>query len=114
VESQIPTCIYPRGLSHHLKGIAIGARVPRRGKSRFTYPPGPGKHCSYNLILRTGPQNLPRAFPSFLQQLLFRMACGDTMPLAWNDICPQIPRSDHPDAPESIFFAGRGGVRLLA
>jgi hypothetical protein len=34
------------------------------------------------------------------------------MPVAWNDLCPQIPGSAHPDAPESIFFAGRGGVRL--
>jgi hypothetical protein len=53
-------------------------------------------------------------FPSFLQKLLSQIAYGQTMPVAWNDICPQIPRSDHPDAPESIFFAGRGGVRLLA
>jgi hypothetical protein len=54
------------------------------------------------------------SFPGFLQTLLSRMAHGDTMPVAWNDICPQIPHSDHPDAPESIFFAGRGSVKLLA
>lgn len=53
-------------------------------------------------------------FPSFLQNMLSRMAYGDTMPVAWNNICPQIPRSDHKDAPESIFFSGRGGVRLMA
>jgi hypothetical protein len=51
-------------------------------------------------------------FPDFLQKLLFRMFYGDAMPVAWNDLCPQIPGSDHPGAPESIFFAGRGGVRL--
>jgi hypothetical protein len=65
-----------------------------------------------NLVMtlkRKGPN-----FPGFLQKLLSRMAYGDTMPVAWNDLCPQIPRSDHPDAPESIFFAGRGGVKLLA
>ena len=55
-----------------------------------------------------------RNFPGFLQKMLSRMAYGDTMPVAWNDICPQIPRSEHKDAPESIFFPGRGGVRLLA
>jgi hypothetical protein len=53
-------------------------------------------------------------FCTFLQQLLSRMADGDTMPTAWNDLCPQIPGSDHPRAPETIFFAGRPAVRLLA
>lgn len=53
-------------------------------------------------------------FPTFLDKLLSKMACGDTMPVAWNDLCPQVPGSDHPDAPESIFFAGRGRVRLLS
>jgi|SRR5579884_2710415 len=65
-----------------------------------------------NLVMtvkRKGPN-----FPSFLENMLSRMAYGDPMPIAWNDICPQIPRSEHKDTPESIFFAGRGGVRLLA
>jgi hypothetical protein len=69
-----------------------------------------GKRLNLVMTLKRKGSN----FPSFLQQLLSRMACGDTMPVAWNDICPQIPRSDHPDASESVFFAGRGGVRLLA
>lgn len=69
-----------------------------------------GKRLNLVMTLkRKGPN-----FPSFLQEMLSRMAYGDTMPVAWNDICPQIPRSEHRDAPESIFFAGRGGVRLLA
>jgi hypothetical protein len=69
-----------------------------------------GKRLDLVMTLkRKGPN-----FPSFLEKLLSRMAYGDAMPIAWNDICPQIPRSEHPDAPESIFFAGRGGVRLLA
>jgi hypothetical protein len=69
-----------------------------------------GKRLNLVMTLkRKGPN-----FPGFLQELLSRMAHGHTMPVAWNDICPQIPRSDHPDVPESIFFAGRGGVRLLA
>jgi len=53
-------------------------------------------------------------FPNFLQKLLSQMAYGQTMPVAWNDICPQIPGSVHPDSPESIFFAGRARVRLLS
>ena len=69
-----------------------------------------GKRLNLVMTLkRKGPN-----FPGFLQKLLSQMAYGDTMPVAWNDLCPQIPGSDHPDAPESIFFAGRGGVRLLA
>jgi len=69
-----------------------------------------GKRLNLVMTLkRNGPN-----FPSFLQKMLSRMAYGETMPVAWNDICPQIPRSEHKDAPESIFFAGRGGVRLLA
>jgi hypothetical protein len=70
-----------------------------------------GKRLNLVMTLkRKGPN-----FPSFLKELLSRIAySGDTMPVAWNAICPQIPRADHPNAPESIFFAGRGGVRLLA
>jgi hypothetical protein len=69
-----------------------------------------GKRLNLVMTLkRKGPN-----FPDFLRQLISRMSYGDTMPIAWNDLCPQIPGSDHPGAPESIFFAGRGGVRLLA
>ena len=60
-------------------------------------------------IKRKGPN-----FPGFLEKLVSKMANGETMPVAWNELCPQIPSSNHPDAPESIFFAGRAGVRLLA
>jgi len=53
-------------------------------------------------------------FSEFLQKLLSRMAYGESMPLAWNQLCPQIPGSAHGDAPDCIFFAGRGAVMLLA
>lgn len=69
-----------------------------------------GKRLNLVMTLRRKGPN----FPGFLQKLLSQMAYGNTMPVAWNDLCPQIPGSDHPDAPESIFFAGRGGARLLA
>jgi hypothetical protein len=65
-----------------------------------------------NLVMTL--QRKGASFPSFLENILSRMALGETMPVAWSAICPQIPRSDRNDAPESIFFAGRGGVRLLA
>lgn len=52
-------------------------------------------------------------FPEFLDRLLFRMANGDTLPVAWVDLCPQIPGAAHSHAPDCIFYAGRGGVKLL-
>jgi hypothetical protein len=69
-----------------------------------------GKRLNLVMTLKRKGSN----FPGFLQKLLSRMAYGDTMHVAWNDLCPQIPGSDHPDATDSIFFAGRGGVTLLA
>jgi hypothetical protein len=51
-------------------------------------------------------------FQNFLRKLLFRMFYGDSMPVAWNDLCPQVPGSTHPCAPECLFFAGRGAVKL--
>jgi hypothetical protein len=69
-----------------------------------------GKRLNVVMTLnRKGPD-----FADSLQKLLSQMAYGETMPAAWNDLWPQIPGSRHPDAPESIFFAGRGGARLLA
>lgn len=53
------------------------------------------------------------SFPGFLQDILSRMAYGEAMPVAWNEICPQIPGARHENAPESICMAGRGGARLL-
>lgn len=51
-------------------------------------------------------------FSDFLEKLLFRIFYGDTIPVAWNDLCPQAPGTLHPDAPSCILFAGRGAVRL--
>ncbi len=51
-------------------------------------------------------------FPRFLQSFLSFMSTGDTMPIAWSKLCPQIPDSSHSDAPETIFYAGRGGVQF--
>jgi hypothetical protein len=58
-------------------------------------------------IKRDGPK-----FSEFLGNLLSKMSYGDSMPVAWNDLCPQIPGASHGEAPASIFFAGRPGIRL--
>jgi hypothetical protein len=63
-----------------------------------------------NLVM-TIKRNDPK-FSEFLGKLLSKMSSGDSMPVAWNDLCPQIPGASHNDAPESIFFAGRPGSRL--
>jgi hypothetical protein len=54
------------------------------------------------------------SFSIALEKLLSQMAYGETMPNAWSNLWPQIPGAPHPDAPESIFLAGRGSVKLLA
>lgn len=53
-------------------------------------------------------------FLKFLDKLLFRMSCGNRMPVAWADLWPQIPTRDSvdPNFPSLIFYAGRGGVKL--
>ena len=52
-------------------------------------------------------------FSPFLNNLLAKMSGGEAMPIAWNSLNPQVPSSVHPDAPDAIFFAGRGAVKLL-
>jgi hypothetical protein len=69
-----------------------------------------GKRLNLVMTLKRNGAN----FSNFLQRILARMAYGESMPVAWNAICPQAPRPDYKDVPESIFFAGRGGVKLLA
>jgi hypothetical protein len=63
-----------------------------------------------NLVM-TLKRNDPK-FSRFLDQILFRMFYGDTLPVAWVDVSPQIPGSTNPDLPSAIFYAGRGGVKL--
>jgi hypothetical protein len=64
-----------------------------------------------NLVMTIGRQGAN--FGDSLEKLLSRMSRGERMPVAWNALWPQIPNASHPDAPNSIFFAGRGGVVLL-
>ncbi len=68
-----------------------------------------GKHINLVMTIKRNGTN----FTNFLRSLLSLMQGGERMPVAWNHLCPQIPGRTHQDAPESIFFAGRGRVRLL-
>jgi hypothetical protein len=63
-----------------------------------------------NLVM-TIKRNDPK-FSEFIGKLLSKMSCGASMPVAWNDLCAQIPGASYNDAPESIFSAGRPGIRL--
>jgi hypothetical protein len=67
-----------------------------------------GKRINFVMTIQRNGSN----FVEFLDKILFRMHHGDTMPVAWSDVCPQIPNNSNLDIPISIFWAGRGGVKL--
>ena len=48
--------------------------------------------------------------PRFLARLFSKMKQGTSMPVAWNELAPQIPGIDHDDTPEAIFACERGQV----
>src|SRR5207249_1654505 len=50
------------------------------------------------------------ALPTFLARLFQMMNVGISMPVAWNELAPQIPGMDHADAPETIFACERGQI----
>jgi hypothetical protein len=76
-------------------------------KRYFAGFPAEAKRINLVMTLRSnGP-----SFPDFLQKMLFKMFYGQSVPVSWNELCPQIPGSTHEGAPENIFFAGHG-VRL--
>lgn len=52
-------------------------------------------------------------FPNFLDGLLHRMRGGMKMPVAWNDIAPQIPNRPQPNIPEQIYAAGFGSAEFF-
>lgn len=63
-----------------------------------------------NLVM-TIVRNDPK-FSDFIEKLLFRMFYGDTMPIAWADLMPQVPGAVNTESPGCIFFAGRSGAKL--
>jgi hypothetical protein len=53
-------------------------------------------------------------FGDFLENLLFRMSGGETLPIAWTALAPQAQGLWQECLPSCIFFAGRADVRLLS
>jgi hypothetical protein len=49
-------------------------------------------------------------FANFYVRLFKMMFAGETMPVAWVKLAPQIPGAEHEDAPGSIFAAEAGQV----
>jgi hypothetical protein len=49
-------------------------------------------------------------FPAFFARLFKMMFDGETMPIAWVKLVPQIPGAEHEDAPGTIFAAEAGQV----
>jgi hypothetical protein len=49
-------------------------------------------------------------FPTFFARLFKMMFAGETMPVAWVKLAPQIPGVDHEDTPGTIFAAEAGQV----
>ncbi len=60
-------------------------------------------HASANLVMtlnRKGP-----TFTAFFADLFRRMFAGQSMPMAWVELAPQIPGTTHDNCPETIFAA---------
>jgi hypothetical protein len=67
-----------------------------------------GKRISLVMtIIRNDPK-----FSDFLEKLLHKIFQGETMPVAWESLAPQVPGSGSADSPACIFFAGRGAAKL--
>ena len=51
-----------------------------------------------------------KRFTAFFGRLFRMMFDGQTMPVAWVQLAPQIPNAEHSDTPETIFAAEAGQV----
>ena len=51
-----------------------------------------------------------KVFSSFYASLFGAMTRGVTMPVAWVQLAPQIPSSDHPDCPAGFFLCEAGQI----
>jgi hypothetical protein len=61
-----------------------------------------------NLVMTL--QRRGNRFASFYVRLFKMMFAGDTMPVAWVKLAPQVPGAEHEDTPGSIFAAEAGQV----
>jgi len=65
-------------------------------------------HAATNLVMtlnRKGP-----VFTAFFADIFRRMFAGQSMPMAWIDLAPQIPGATHDNCPETIFAAEVGHI----
>jgi hypothetical protein len=77
-------------------GDSYIAGAPRKGYGRA------------NLVMTMSRRG--KAFPLFFGRLFKAMFEGETMPIAWVHLAPQVPDAEHPDAPDTIFAAEAGQV----
>jgi hypothetical protein len=70
-------------------------------------PPGLKLHLVITLA-RNGEK-----FTRFLEALLRQVSNAKSLPQAWVALAPQTHAGAHGDLPETMLFAGRGGVELL-
>ena len=70
-----------------------------------------GMAPSANLVMTI--ERRKENFPTFMGTL-FRLICkGETMPMAWNKLAPQIEGKDHKDAPCCMLSVGAANVILM-
>jgi hypothetical protein len=74
---------------------------------RSKEPPGLRLHLVITLA-RHGEK-----FTRFLEALLRQVSNAKSLPQAWVALAPQTHAGAHGDLPETMLFAGRGGVELL-
>ncbi len=52
-------------------------------------------------------------FNEFFSKIFSKVSQGKTLPIAWNEIAPQIPQERHEDIPNTLAIMGAGNVILL-
>ncbi|HKC66517.1 MAG TPA: hypothetical protein VKB86_22930 [Pyrinomonadaceae bacterium] len=60
-------------------------------------------HATSNLVMTLNRKGT--AFTTFFADLFRRMFAGQSMPLAWVELAPQIPGAVHNNCPDTIFAA---------
>jgi len=91
-----------RDIIHRSRAPIVVVATENDGKSYIAASkrPGAGRANLVMTLKRNGP-----AFTKFFSQLFSKMYKGSTMPMAWVELAPQVPRLEHPNAPDSIFAA---------
>ena len=51
-------------------------------------------------------------FVNFLDRLFEQISKGETLPMAWHNIAPQIPGQEHKNIPETLAVMGAGSISL--